>query len=255
LTEDRPDPDVLLEQVRAAEARAKRGRLRIFFGATAGVGKTYAMLEAARHARASGTDIAVGYVEPHGRLETERLLDGLELLPTLAVRYRDITREEFNLDAALQRRPAILLVDELAHSNLQGGDPAPRHPKRWQDIEELLDAGIDVWTTLNVQHLESLNDLIAQITGVRQRETLPDRVFNDAEDIELIDLPPDDLLARLHAGKIYVPEQIGTAAERFFRKSNLLALREICRPMRARDPGWPVIGCWSRWARTLRQSR
>src|SRR4051794_35282332 len=173
MADDRPDPDRLLERVRADEARAQRGRLRIFFGATAGVGKTYSMLEAARAARANGIDLAIGYVEPHGRVETERLIEGLERLPTLAVRYRDIVRQEFNLDAALARRSAILVVDELAHSNLVGGEPAPRHPKRWQDIEELLEAGIDVWTTVNVQHLESLNDVVAQVTGARQRETVP----------------------------------------------------------------------------------
>src|SRR6187402_359498 len=180
---DRPNPDLLLAHVKAEEARAKRGRLRIFFGASAGV----------------------GYVEPHGRADTERLLEGLEILPTLAVKYRGIVRKEFDLDAALKRHPDILLVDELAHSNVVGGEPPPRHPKRWQDIQELLDAGITVWTTVNVQHLESLNDLVAQITGVRQRETLPDRIFDEADEIELIDLPPDDLLARLEAGKVYVP--------------------------------------------------
>jgi two-component system sensor histidine kinase KdpD len=227
MAEVRPDPDQLLAHVQAEEARARRGRLRIFFGATAGVGKTYAMLEAARVARAAGTEVVVGYVEPHGRVETERLMEGMERLPTLTVRYRDVARQEFDLDAALQRRPGILLVDELAHSNLVGGEPAPRHPKRWQDIVELLDAGINVWTTLNVQHLESLNDLVAQITGVRQRETLPDRVFDEADEIELIDLPPDDLLARLRAGKVYVPEEVGTAIDRFFRKPNLIALREL----------------------------
>jgi two-component system sensor histidine kinase KdpD len=225
--EDRPDPDRLLARVQAEEAKARRGRLRIFFGATAGVGKTYSMLEAARGAQAAGTDIVVGYVQPHGRVETERLIDGLEQLPTLPVRYREIVRQEFDLDAALRRHPAILIVDELAHSNIVGGAPPPRHPKRWQDIEELLDAGIDVWTTVNVQHLESLNDLVAQITGVRQHETLPDRIFDEADEVELIDLPPDDLIARLRSGKVYVPEEIGTAVERFFRKSNLMALREL----------------------------
>ena len=227
MPEQRPDPDELLVHVKAEEARAKRGRLRIFFGATAGVGKTYAMLEAARAARANGVDVAIGYVEPHGRVETERLMDGLEQVPTLAVRYRDIVRQEFDLDAALARHPAILIVDELAHSNLTGGEPAPRHPKRWQDIEELLEAGIDVWTTVNVQHLESLNDVVAQITGVKQRETLPDRIFDEAHEVELIDLPPDDLLARLRAGKIYREQDAGTATDRFFRRPNLLALREL----------------------------
>jgi len=227
MAETRPDPDQLLERVKADEARQHRGRLRIFFGASAGVGKTYAMLEAARNVRAAGTDVVVGYVEPHGRIETERLLEGLPRLPTLPVSYRGIVRQEFDLDAALARRAEILLVDELAHSNLVGGEPAPRHPKRWQDIEELLAAGVNVWTTVNVQHLESLNDLVFQTTGIRQRETLPDHVFDEADDIELIDLPPDDLIARLHAGKVYVASQAGTAVERFFRKQNLMALREI----------------------------
>ena len=224
---DRPDPDQLLARVQADEARAGRGRLRIFFGASAGVGKTYAMLEAARVAQAAGTDVVVGYVEPHGRRETESLLETLECLPTLAVRYRGVTRQEFDLDAALRRRPEILLVDELAHSNLIESDPPPRHAKRWQDIRELCDAGINVWTTLNIQHIESLNDLIAQITGVRQRETIPDQVLDEADEIELIDLPPEDLLQRLRQGKVYVSDQVATAIERFFRKPNLIALREL----------------------------
>jgi two-component system sensor histidine kinase KdpD len=227
MNDARPDPDILLAHVQAEEARARRGRLRIFFGASAGVGKTYAMLEAARGARASGTDIAVGYVEPHGRAETERLLQGLEQIPTLGVSYRGLVRQELDLDAVLRRRPGIVLVDELAHSNLSGGEPPPRHPKRWQDVHELLDAGINVWTTVNVQHLESLNDLVTQLSGVRQLETLPDRVFDDADEVELIDLPPEDLLARLHAGKIYLPDAAAIAADRFFRRSNLLALREL----------------------------
>jgi two-component system sensor histidine kinase KdpD len=224
---DRRDPDKLLADVQREEVRARRGRLRIFIGACAGVGKTYSMLEAARAARASCSDIVVGYVEPHGRAETERLLVGLEQLPYLEVRYRGITRREFDLDAALRRAPATLLVDELAHSNLSDGEPRPRHAKRWQDIEELLDAGINVWTTINVQHLESLNDLVASITGIRQQETIPDRIFDEAEEVELVDLTPDDLLARLRAGKVYVADQVATATERFFRKPNLIALREL----------------------------
>ncbi len=227
MVEDRPDPDQLLAQVQAEEARSKRGRLRVFFGASAGVGKTYAMLEAALAAKTAGTDVVVGYVEPHGRHETERMLEKLECLPQLPVRYRGNVRQEFNLDAGLQRRPEILLVDELAHSNPLNGEPAPRHAKRWQDIAELRDAGINVWTTLNVQHLESLNDLIAQITGIRQRETIPDHVLDDADEIELIDIPPDDLLQRLRDGKVYLADQVGTAVERFFRRSNLIALREL----------------------------
>lgn len=224
---ERPDPDQLLARVTAEEAQAGRGRLRIFFGASAGVGKTYAMLEAAHGVRATGRDVVVGYVEPHGRIETERLLEGLERLPTITVHYREIRRQEFDLDGALRRHPQVLLVDELAHSNLLGGEPAPRHPKRWQDVEELLRAGISVWTTVNVQHLESLNDLIAQTSGIRQRETIPDRVFDEADEVELIDLPPEDLIARLQAGKIYVENEAATAVERFFRKPNLLALREL----------------------------
>ncbi len=224
---ERPDPDQLLEHVQAEEARASRGHLRIFFGASAGVGKTYAMLEAARAVRATGTDVVLGYIEPHGRIETERLTEGFPRLPTLTVRYRDLVWAELDLDAALARHPAILLVDELAHSNLVGGEPPMRHPKRWQDVEELLEAGIDVWTTVNVQHLESLNDLIVQTTGVQQRETLPDHVFDNADEVELIDLPPDDLLARLRAGKIYLKSDAANAVERFFRKPNLMALREI----------------------------
>ena len=213
--------------MQAEEARAQRGRLRIFFGASAGVGKTYAMLEAAQTMRAGGTDVVVGYVEPHGRKDTERLLEGLPRLPTLPVKYRGIVRHELDLDGALARRPAVLVVDELAHSNLVGGEPPARHTKRWQDVEELLGAGINVWTTVNVQHIESLNDLIAQTSGVRQRETIPDRIFDEADEVELIDLPPEDLLARLKAGKVYIADEAATAVERFFRKSNLLALREL----------------------------
>jgi two-component system sensor histidine kinase KdpD len=224
---DRRNPDELLADVQREEERARRGRLHIFFGACAGVGKTYSMLEAARAARAGGVDIVVGYVEPHGRVETERLLEGLEQLPFLEVRYRGITRREFDLDAALRRAPATILVDELAHSNIAEGEPRPRHAKRWQDVEELLHEGISVWTTLNVQHLESLNDVVAGITGVRQQETIPDRIYDEADEVELIDLTPDDLLARLKSGKVYVSDQVSTATERFFRIPNLLALREL----------------------------
>ncbi len=223
----RPDPDRLLARVQQAALTARRGKLRIFFGASAGVGKTYAMLESARVARAAGTDIVVGYVEPHGRAETERLLDGLERLPTQAVRLRGIVRQEFDLDAALSRHPVVLIVDEFAHTNLVDGEPAPRHGKRWQDVDELLNAGIGVWTTLNVQHVESLKDVVARITGVRQQETIPDHAFEAADEVELIDLPPEDLLARLRAGKVYTADQVVTATQKFFRKENLTALREI----------------------------
>lgn len=223
----RLDADELLLALKRKEASEKRGRLKIYFGASAGVGKTYTMLESARAARAAGTDIVVGYVEPHGRIETERMLVGLEQLPFLEVEYRKISRREFDLDAALKRHPAVLVVDELAHSNIVEGQPKPRHAKRWQDIEELLAAGIDVWTTVNVQHLESLNDVVAGITGVRQRETLPDRIFDEADEVELIDLSPTDLLARIRAGKVYAAERISAATKRYFREPNLLALREL----------------------------
>jgi len=204
-----------------------RGRLKIYFGAAAGVGKTYAMLEAARALSGSRIDLVAGYVESHGRLETERLMTGLEQLPSLEVDYRGIIRPELDLDAALKRHPSILLVDELAHANLVDGKPRQRHPKRWQDIEELLAAGIDVWTTVNIQHLESLNDVVAGITGVRQRETIPDRIFDQADDIQLIDLPPSDLLTRLRAGKVYSVEHAAPATKKYFREENLLALREL----------------------------
>src|SRR6185437_13738426 len=225
--ESRPDPDQLLARVAAEEARAGRGRLRIFFGSSAGVGKTYSMLEAACAAKACGTDVVIGYLEPHGRVETERLAEGLEHLPPLPVAYRGIVRQEFNLAAALARRPATLLVDELAHSNLTGGDPAPRHPKRWQDVEELLNAGVNVWTTINVQHLESLVDVVWKITGVRQRETVPDSALSRADDIELVDITPDELRQRLEEGKVYLPDTARTAAVNFFKPENLTALREL----------------------------
>jgi two-component system sensor histidine kinase KdpD len=224
---ERLNPDELLSALKHHEAAESRGRLKIFFGAAAGVGKTYTMLESARAARASGVDLVIGYVEPHGRLETERLVTGLEQLPLLEVEYRGISRAEFDLDAALARRPALLVVDELAHSNVVDGRPKQRHAKRWQDIEEVLAAGINVWTTLNVQHLESLNDVVASITGVRQRETIPDRIFDQADDVELIDLPPNDLLERLRAGKVYSIAHATAATKRYFREPNLLALREL----------------------------
>jgi two-component system, OmpR family, sensor histidine kinase KdpD len=223
----RPDPDLLLARVRETEARARRGRLTIFFGANAGVGKTYAMLEAGQRRRAEGIDVVVGYVELHGRADTERLLAGLEQLPPLSIRLGESTRREFDLDAALKRRPRLLLVDELAHTNISGGDPPPRHEKRWQDIEELLDGGIDVYTTVNVQHLESLSDVVWQITGVRQLETLPDRLFDEADEIKLVDVTPEDLMQRLREGRIYRPQQAEQALEHFFRKGNLIALREL----------------------------
>src|SRR6266852_6417733 len=197
LNMDRPNPDKLLDRVRAVEADSRRGKMKVFFGYAAGVGKTYAMLEAARRERAEGVHMVVGYVEPHNRPETEALLEGLEILPPRLVSYRGVTLKEFDLDAALARRPRLILVDELAHTNAEG----LRHAKRWQDVEELLDAGFDVFTTLNVQHLESLNDVVGGITNVRVWETVPDTVFDDADEVVLVDIPADELLERLKAGK------------------------------------------------------
>jgi len=219
----RPDPDTLLAATQAQEAEARRGKLKIFFGASPGVGKTYDMLSEARRLRAQGLDVVVGVVETHGRSETAVLLEGLELLPRKPVAHRGRTLEEFDLDAALKRRPAVLLIDELAHSNA----PGCRHPKRWQDVEELLAAGIDVHTTINVQHVESLNDIVGGITGIRVWETVPDRIFAEANEVVLVDLTPDDLLVRLREGKVYLPEQAERAIQNFFRKGNLIALREL----------------------------
>ncbi len=221
--DSRPDPDQLLEQIRSEEARARRGRLRIYFGASAGVGKTYAMLSAAQRELKAGRDVLVGVVETHGRSETAELLAGLPQLPLRELPYRERTLKEFDLDAALARRPDVLLVDELAHSNVDGS----RHPKRWQDVQELLDAGIDVWSALNVQHLESLNGTVGAITGIRVQETVPDTVLDSADEIILVDVTPDELTARLKAGKVYLPQQAERAAKNFFRKGNLIALREI----------------------------
>ncbi|MGC4096918.1 MAG: sensor histidine kinase KdpD [Nitrospira sp.] len=219
----RSDPEALLKRVQAEEVRELQGKLKVFFGANPGVGKTYAMLEAAHEQRRDGVDVAIGIVETHGRPETEALVSGLEIIPRLAVEYRGTTLLEFDLDAALARRPTMILIDELAHSNASG----LRHAKRWQDVLELLKAGITVYTTVNVQHLESLNDVVEQITGVRVRETIPDSVLERADDVELIDLPPDDLLQRLKDGKVYVPDQIQHAIQNFFSKGNLIALREL----------------------------
>jgi two-component system, OmpR family, sensor histidine kinase KdpD len=223
MNSDRPNPDELLARVKAEETQSRRGKLKIFFGYAAGVGKTYAMLEAAHRDRAEGVDVVVGYVEPHGRPETEALLQGLEILPPRLIPYRAVALREFDLDAALARRPKLILVDELAHTNAEG----LRHAKRWQDVEELLGAGIDVYTTLNVQHVESLNDIIAQITGVVVRETLPDTVLERADDIELVDLTPEELTERLREGKVYIPPQAERALQHFFQKTNLVALREL----------------------------
>lgn len=222
-SDQRPDPDVLLAHVQAQERRATRGKLRIYFGASAGVGKTYAMLTAARKLVADGQQVLVGVIETHGRDETAALVDGLEVLPPKQIPYRDKTLAEFDIDTALERKPTLILMDELAHSNA----PGSRHPKRWQDVEELLDAGIDVYTTVNVQHLDSLNDVVGGITGIRVAETLPDTVFDEADEVVLVDIPADELLARLKSGRVYKVQQAERAAKNFFRKGNLIALREL----------------------------
>jgi two-component system sensor histidine kinase KdpD len=221
--DSRPDPDQLLAQVQAEEKSATRGRLKIFLGYAAGVGKTYAMLEAARQRKNEGVDVVIGYVETHKRAETEAMVEGFEILPRKTIEYRGVTLTEMDVDAVIVRHPTLALVDELAHTNA----PGSRHPKRYQDVEDLLDAEIDVYTTLNIQHLESLNDVVAQITGVIVRETIPDSVIDEASEIELIDLPPDELLSRLEEGKVYIPEQAARAIREFFRKGNLTALREM----------------------------
>ena len=220
---ERPDPDALLARLKQGEAREGRGRLRIYFGSSAGVGKTYAMLGAAQKRKLDGQGVLVGVVETHGRAETRALLDGLEVLPARRVEYRGSVLEEFDLDAALKRAPPLILIDELAHTNA----PGSRHPKRWQDVQELLEAGIDVYSTLNVQHLESLNDVVGGITGVRVAETLPDTFFDSADEVVLVDIAADELLTRLKAGKVYLPAQAEHAARNFFRKGNLMALREL----------------------------
>jgi two-component system sensor histidine kinase KdpD len=218
----RPNPDELLAQVNAEEKQPKRGKLKIFLGYAPGVGKTYTMLEAARLQKRD-TDVIVAVVETHGRVETEALLEGLEVMPRRKVEYRGIKLTEMDIDAVLARHPHLAIVDELAHDNA----PGSRHPKRYQDIEELLDAGIDVYTTLNIQHIESGRNTVAQITGVWVRETVPDSFIDSATEIEMVDLPPDELLKRLKEGRVYIPEQIAPATESFFRKGNLTALREL----------------------------
>jgi two-component system sensor histidine kinase KdpD len=241
----RPSPQALLDAV----AREERSRLKIFVGAAPGVGKTYAMLEAAQERRREGVDVGVGVVESHGRAETEALLGGLEVIPKRQVEYRGTQLAEMDLDAILARRPALVLVDELAHTNA----PGSRHPKRYSDVEELLAAGIDVYTTVNVQHLESLNDVVAQITGIRVRETVPDRFFERADELKLVDVTPEDLLQRLREGKVYLPAAAERAIRNYFRPQNLTALRELAlrhtaervdEQMRAFMQAHAVVGVW-----------
>src|SRR5471030_965098 len=219
--EKRPSPDALLEAARRDHDQA--GRLKIFVGAAPGVGKTYEMLQSAHAKLKAGIDVAIGAVETHGRAETEALLAGLEVLPRKRIEYKDQVIEEMDIDALIARHPQIALVDELAHTNA----PGSRHPKRYLDVEELLSHGIDVYTAVNIQHIESLNDVVAQITHVRVRETVPDSVFDGADAIELVDLTPDDLIQRLKEGKVYVPKQAEQALAHFFAPANLTALREL----------------------------
>src|SRR5499426_519735 len=219
--DQRPSPEALLEAARREEGRV--GKVRIFVGAAPGVGKTYEMLQTARARRRDGYDVVVGVVETHGRKETEALLEGLEVISRKRLEYRGQWLEEMDLDAVIARRPQIVLVDELAHTNA----PGSRHPKRYLDVEELLARGIDIYTTVNIQHIESLNDVVAQITHVRVRETVPDSVFDRADAIELVDLTPDDLIERLKEGKVYVPKQAERALEHYFSPGNLTALREL----------------------------
>ena len=221
MSDQRHDPDQLLEEARREEEHV--GRLKIFVGAAPGVGKTYEMLQSARAKARDGVDVVVGVVETHGRKETEALLDGLEILPRKDIAYKDRQLDEMDLDGLIARRPGIALVDELAHTNA----PGSRHPKRYLDVEELLNRGINVYTTLNIQHIESLNDVIAQITRVRVRETVPDSILDRADAIELVDLTPDDLIQRLKEGKVYVPKQATRALEHYFSPGNLTALREL----------------------------
>ena len=222
-TDHRPNPDELLASIKEKDEKEKRGKLKIFFGMCAGVGKTYSMLEAAQIEKKKGADVVIGYVETHRRKETEALADGFELIPRRKYKYRTATLEEMDLDAIIARRPQIVLVDELAHTNV----PGSRHSKRYLDVQEILDNGIHVFTTVNVQHLESRSEIVAQITGIIVRETLPDDVFETADDVELVDLTPDELLQRLGEGKVYTPERSREAVMNFFRKGNITALREM----------------------------
>lgn len=221
--DERPNPEDLLKVIQREESQRKKGKLKIFLGMAAGVGKTYAMLEAAQKLQKEGVYVVVGTVNTHGRQETARLLEGLKIVPEKWIKYKDSVFEELDIDAILKCKPQVVLIDELAHDNV----PGSRHPKRWQDVIELLDHGIDVYTTLNVQHIESLKDLIERITGITIRETVPDSVIDQANSIELIDLSPDDLLQRLKEGKVYLGDQSAIAARNFFQSDRLMALREI----------------------------
>jgi two-component system sensor histidine kinase KdpD len=258
MSECRPSPDSLLRKLLRVEQEEKQGRgaLKIILGSAAGVGKTYHMLEEAQSLRKDCVDVVAAVVETHGRLETEALLEGLEAIPRRHIEHGGVTLEELDLDAVLQRHPAIALVDELAHTNA----PGSRHDKRYKDVEELLEAGVDVYSTLNIQHIESLNDVVYQITGVKVRETLPDRIVELAEEIEVVDLPPEALLQRLKDGKVYFPPKAEQAMQRFFRKGNLLGLREMAlryaarkvdEDMRSYMESHGIIGPWPAGSRLL----
>ena len=256
--ECRPSPESLLRRLKRVEQEEKKGRgaLKIILGSAAGVGKTYHMLEEAQSLRKDCVDVVAAVVETHGRSETEALLEGLEVIPRRHIEHGGVTLEELDLDAVLQRHPAIALVDELAHTNA----PGSRHDKRYQDVEELLEAGVDVYSTLNIQHIESLNDIVYQITGVRVRETLPDSIVELADEIEVVDLPPEALLQRLKDGKVYFPPKAEQAMQRFFRKGNLLGLREMAlryaarkvdEDMRSYMESHGIIGPWPAGSRLL----
>src|SRR5512135_176650 len=232
----RPDPDQLLARLKSEEAQQARGRLKIFLGYAAGVGKTYSMLEAAHQRKAEGVDVVIGYIETHRRAETEAKLAGLELIPRQQVEYRGALVPEMDVDAILARHPQLVVVDEFAHTNA----PGSRHPKRYQDVSELLAAGIDVYTTLNIQHVESRAEAVRQITGITIRETLPDTALDGAQ-LELVDLPPEELRSRLAAGKVYLPENVRAAQEHFFRVGNLAALRELALRFAAEHVGQDVL--------------
>ena len=219
--ENRPDPDALLSEINRSDA--KHGKLKIFLGYAPGVGKTYTMLTEAHALKNRGIDVVIGYVETHKRAETNALIEGLEIIPRKSIPYKNLVLEEMDIDAILARKPQIVLIDEFAHSNV----PGSRHPKRYLDVTEIMEQGIDVLTTVNIQHFESQNDIVAQITGVRVQETIPDNLFDEADEIKLIDVPLDELLQRLNEGKVYIPEQAQRAIGNFFRKGNLTALREI----------------------------
>src|SRR6266704_781814 len=219
---ERPNPDSLLAALQKEEAGKKRGQLKVFLGMCPGVGKTYAMLEAAQRELKAGRDVVIGYVETHGRKETDALATGFQIVPRMSLDYRGVTLTEMALDAVLARKPQLALVDELAHTNA----PGSRHPKRYHDVRELLDAGIDVFTTLNVQHVESRAEIVREVTGATIQETVPDSVLDQAE-MELVDMPPDELLRRLAEGRVYVPDRAQAAAANFFREGTLIALREL----------------------------